>query len=586
MITLTLSSFNVLAFIYNYWFEAQRYKYSSVLSDLKYNDIFAAFCEQCTFMTQLIRNLTQSPKNDILSGLTVALALVPEAVAFSFVAGIDPLVGLYGAFMMGLVTALFGGRPGMISGATGAMAVVMVHMIQQGNEVGMSLAAPIENLGLQWLFITLLLVGGIQIMAGVFKMGKFVRLIPHPVMMGFVNGLAIVIFLSQLGLFKNTVNGETQWLVGEELWIMIGLVVLTMAIMYFLPKVTEKIPAALTAIVVVAAITIFGNIDVNTVGSFIKDGGGEGLQGSLPHLQTQLLGMFGTLQGHWGLIISTAFLLAAVGLIESLMTLNLIDEITESRGSGNRECVAQGGANILNGLFGGMGGCAMIGQSLINVESGGRGRLSGIVAALALLAFVLFGAPLIEQIPLAALVGVMFMVVIGTFAWSSFRILNKIPKADAFVLIAVSAITVWQDLAIAVIAGVIISALVFAWKNAKMIRARKRIKADGTKVYEIWGPLFFASTQVFISKFDPKNDPDKVEIDFIESRVNDHSGIEAIQNIIKKYLNLGKDLKLTHLSPECTMLLIKADPRFKNVIESSIDDPRYHVVTDLMGSEV
>ncbi len=537
-------------------------------------------------MTQLIRNLTQSPKNDILSGLTVALALVPEAVAFSFVAGIDPLVGLYGAFMMGLVTAVFGGRPGMISGATGAMAVVMVHMIQQGNEVGMSLAAPIENLGLQWLFITLLLVGGIQIMAGVFKMGKFVRLIPHPVMMGFVNGLAIVIFLSQLGLFKDTAIEGTPWLAGNDMLIMIGLVALTMAIMFFLPKITEKIPAALTAIIVVAAITIFGHIDVSTVGSFIKDGGGEGLQGSLPHFQTQLFGMLGTLQGHWSLIVSTAFLLAAVGLIESLMTLNLIDELTESRGSGNRECVAQGGANILNGLFGGMGGCAMIGQSLINVESGGRGRLSGIVAALALLGFVLFGAPLIEQIPLAALVGVMFMVVIGTFAWSSFRILHKIPKSDAFVLIAVSAITVWQDLAIAVIAGVIISALVFAWKNAKMIRARKHIKADGTKVYEIWGPLFFGSTQVFSSKFDPKNDPDKVEIDFIESRVNDHSGIEAIQNIIKKYLKLGKDLKLTHLSPECTILLIKADPRFKNVIESSIDDPRYHVVTDLMDSEV
>lgn len=535
-------------------------------------------------MTQLIQNFTSNAKNDILSGLTVALALVPEAVAFAFVAGIDPLVGLYGAFMMGLITSLFGGRPGMISGATGAMAVVMVHMIQKGNEVGASLAAPIENLGLHWLFITLLIVGFIQIMAGILKMGKFVRLIPHPVMMGFVNGLAIVIFLSQLGLFKDTATNT--WLQGGELWTMLGLVGLTMGIMFLLPKLTKKIPAALTAIIVVAALTIFGGIDVSTVGSFIRDGGGEGLQGSLPSFQTQIFNSLSTMNGHWDLIISTAFVLAAVGLIESLMTLNLIDDITETRGSGNRECVAQGGANIINGLFGGMGGCAMIGQSLINVESGGRGRLSGIVAAVALLLFILFGAPLIEQIPLAALVGVMFMVVIGTFAWSSFRILNKIPRADAFVLIAVSAITVWKDLAIAVIAGVIISALVFAWENATMIRARKRMKKDGTKVYEIWGPLFFGSTQMFNSKFDIKNDPDKVEIDFIESRVNDHSGIEAVKAIANKYLALGKSVKLTHLSPECKTLLLKADPKFSNVIESSIDDPRYHVVTDLMDSEV
>ncbi|PCI97375.1 MAG: sodium-independent anion transporter [Flavobacteriales bacterium] len=537
-------------------------------------------------MKKLILNITVNPKNDILSGLTVALALVPEAVAFSFVAGIDPLVGLYGAFMMGIVTAVFGGRPGMISGATGAMAVVMVHMIQQGNQVGLTLDIPIENLGLQWLFITLLFVGGIQILAGVFKLGKFVRLIPHPVMMGFVNGLAIVIFLSQLGLFKDTGTGGTDWLQGAEMWTMVGLVLLTMGIMFGLPKLTKKIPAALTAIIVVASITIFGNLDVGTVGSFIIEGGGTGLEGSLPTFQNQIFGLFSTLEGHWGLILSTAVILAAVGLIESLMTLNLIDEITETRGSGNRECVAQGGANILNGLFGGMGGCAMIGQSLINVDSGGRGRLSGIVAALALLAFVLFGAPLIEQVPLAALVGVMFMVVIGTFAWSSFRILNKIPVSDAIVLIAVSAITVWQDLAIAVIAGVIISALVFAWKNATMIRARKHIKEDGTKIYEIWGPLFFGSTQNFNAKFDAKNDPDNIEIDFIESKVSDHSGIEAIKNITNKYLGLGKKVKLTHLSPDCKILLLKAEPELEKIIESSIEDPRYHVVTDMMDSEV
>ena len=537
-------------------------------------------------LQKTIKNFTQNPKNDILSGLTVALALVPEAVAFAFVAGIDPLVGLYGAFMMGIVTALFGGRPGMISGATGAMAVVMVFLIQKGNQVGDALSVPLENLGLQWLFITLLIVGAIQISAGVFKLGKFVRLIPHPVMMGFVNGLAIVIFLSQLGLFKENINGEMQWMSGDTLWMMLGLVSLTMAIMYGIPKLTKKIPAALIAIVMVAAIVIFGNIEVSTVGSFIKDGGGEGLQGGLPSFQDQIFTLFYTLKGHWGLIGSTALILAAVGLIESLMTLNLIDEMTETRGSGNRECVAQGGANILNGLFGGMGGCAMIGQSIININSGGRGRLSGATAAIALLCFVLFGAPLIEQIPIAALVGVMFMVVIGTFAWSSFRILHKIPRTDAIVLIAVSAITVWQDLAIAVIAGVIMSALSFAWKSATMIRARKRIKKDGSKVYEIWGPLFFGSTTGFNSKFNVSKDPEYIEIDFIESKVGDHSGVEALRSISNKYLEAGKKVTLTHLSPDCKAMLLKWNPEFKTIIKDAIDDPRYHVVTDMMDAEV
>jgi len=537
------------------------------------------------------KNFTQNPKNDILSGLTVALALVPEAVAFAFVAGIDPLVGLYGAFMMGIVTALFGGRPGMISGATGAMAVVMVHLIQKGNEVGLTLDNPTDNLGLQWLFITLLFVGGIQILAGVFKLGKFVRLIPHPVMMGFVNGLAIVIFLSQLSLFPNAVpkdisflDNTSEWFsalfTNATFWKMMGFIGLTMGIMYGLPKLTKKIPAALVAIIVVAGITIFGGIEVSTVGSFIAEGGGKGLEGGLPTFQDQIFGFFSTLNGHWDLILSTAFILAAVGLIESLMTLNLIDEMTETRGSGNRECIAQGGANMLNGLFGGMGGCAMIGQSIINVDSGGRGRLSGAVAAIALLCFVLFGAPLIEQIPIAALVGVMFMVVIGTFAWSSFRVLRKIPLSDAIVLIAVSAITVWKDLAVAVVAGVIISALVFAWKNATMIRARKRIQPDGTKTYEIWGPLFFGSIQNFNSKFDAKNDPDNVEIDFVESRVSDHSALEAIFNLVNKYETEGKSIKLKHLSEDCKLLLRKASPKFEEVIIEDIDDPRYHLAAD------
>jgi SulP family sulfate permease len=537
-------------------------------------------------MNKLFKNFTFNPKNDILSGLTVALALVPEAVAFAFVAGIPPLVGLYGAFMMGLITALFGGRPGMISGATGAMAVVMISLILLGNSVGENLEQPIEFLGLQWLFICLLLVGLIQILAGVLKLGKFVRLIPHPVMMGFVNGLAIVIFLSQLGMFKESVEGNMQYIQGSELYIMLGLVALTMLIMFFLPKLTKKVPSALVAIVVVAAITILGGLDVSTVGSFIRDGGGTGLEGSLPSFQPQIFGLFETLDGHWGTLVSTAFLLAAVGLIESLMTLNLVDDITETRGSGNRECVAQGGANLVNGLFGGMGGCAMIGQSIINVNSGGRGRLSGITAALALLAFILFGAPLIEQIPIAALVGVMFMVVIGTFAWSSFRVLNKMPLSDALVLIAVSAITVWKDLAIAVIAGVIISALVFAWENATRIRARKTITKDGVKIYEIWGPLFFGSVQAFTSKFDPKTDPQKIQIDFMESRVSDHSGVEALRNMANKYLDQGKEISLTHLSPECINLLLKRNPEFETIIERSIEDPRYHVATDLMDAEV
>ena len=536
-------------------------------------------------MKPFLHHFTIDPKNDILSGLTVALALIPEAVAFAFIAGIDPLVALYGAFMMGLITSLFGGRPGMISGATGAMAVVMVHMIQQGNQVGLSLAEPIENLGLQWLFITLLLVGGIQITAGVFRLGKFARLIPHSVMMGFVNGLAIVIFLSQLGMFQTNNNGSISWLTGNSLYTMVALVVLTMGIMYGLPKFTKKIPAALTAILIVAAITIFGDIEVSTVGSFIRDGGGEGLQGSLPSFQSGLFAFVTTLDGHWGLIISTAFLLAAVGLIESLMTLNLIDEMTERRGSGNRECVAQGGANVLNGLFGGMGGCAMIGQSIININSGGRGRLSGVVASIALLCFILFGASMIEQIPIAALVGVMFMVVVGTFAWSSFRIINKIPRSDAFVLILVSAVTVWQDLAIAVIVGVIISALVFAWKNATMIRIRKRMKEDGTKVYAVWGPLFFGSVLNFNTKFMVKDDPDKVEIDFIESKISDHSGVEAIQALANRYLERGKKLRLTHLSPDCIKILMTMDPKLEEIIDRSIDDPRYYVVTDKVDIE-
>ncbi len=522
---------------------------------------------------EFIRKRSSNAKNDILSGLTVALALVPEAVAFAFVAGVDPLVGLYAAFMIGLITSVFGGRPGMISGATGALAVVMVTLVARGNAMG----AEGDELGLYYLFLTVILMGVIQVLAGVFKLGKFVRLIPHPVMMGFVNGLAIVIFLSQLSMFMTSENGEMVWMQGASLWTMIGLVGLTMAIMFGLPQITKKLPEALVAILVVSAIVIFGDLEVATVGSFIRDGGGEGLKGGLPLPQWAIFEKiplnFETLK----FIGPYALILAAIGLIESLMTLNLIDELTETRGNSNKECIAQGGANILTGLFGGMGGCAMIGQSIINIKGGGRGRLSGIVAALALLGFILFASGLIEQVPISALVGVMFMVVIGTFAWSSFRIINKIPKTDVFVLILVSSMTVFFDLAIAVISGVIVSALVFSWENAKRIRARKRIKEDGTKVYEIWGPLFFGSIKTFNDKFDVKNDPQSVEIDFVESRVSDHSAIEAISNLVNKYKEEGKTIHLKHLSQDCKILLYKSSPLFKDIIIEAIDDPRYHL---------
>ncbi|MCK0110263.1 SulP family inorganic anion transporter [Flavobacteriaceae bacterium S0825] len=542
-------------------------------------------------MTEFIRRRTANAKNDILSGLTVALALVPEAVAFAFVAGVDPLVGLYAAFMIGLITSIFGGRPGMISGATGALAVVMVALVAKGNAMG----AEGEQLGLYYLFATVILMGFIQMLAGVFKLGKFVRLIPHPVMMGFVNGLAIVIFLAQLKMFPTLVPEDISfwgdmgtWFrelfnslaTNGKFWIMLGLIGVTMSIMFGLPKLTKKVPEALVAILVVSAIVIFGDIDVATVKSFIVEGSGgkvEGLKGGLPEFQTDIFSKVPFNLETIVFIGPYALILAAIGLIESLMTLNLIDDLTETRGNTNRECLAQGGANIVTGLFGGMGGCAMIGQSIINIKGGGRGRLSGIVAALALLAFILFASGLIEQVPIAALVGVMFMVVIGTFAWSSFRIMNKIPRTDLFVLILVSGLTVLFDLAIAVIAGVIVSALVFSWENAKRIRARKRMREDGTKIYEIWGPLFFGSITAFNEKFDVKNDPDHVEIDFVESRVSDHSAIEAIFALVNKYKDAGKSVKLKHLSEDCKILLYKSSPMFRDVIVEAIDDPRYHL---------
>jgi len=506
-----------------------------------------------------------SIKDDVLSGLTVALALVPEAVAFAFVAGISPIVGLYGAFMMGLVTSIFGGRPGMISGATGALAVVMVHLVSEGNTLGGD-----SSMGLQYLFATLILAGIIQTAAGLFKLGKFVRMIPHSVMLGFVNGLAIVIFLSQLGMFKS--NG--QWLEGQDMVYMIGLVTLTMAIMVFLPMLTKKVPAALTAIIVVSLIVIFGGIETETVKSFIVGSGGEGIKAGLPSFNIPLISLsWETLK----FISPYALILAAIGLIESLMTLNLIDELTETRGSGNRECVAQGGANIINGFFGGMGGCAMIGQSIINIKSGGRGRLSGIVAALALLCFILFASTYIEMVPIAALVGVMFMVVIGTFAWSSLKVWNKVPLADVIVIVLVTGLTVMFDLAIAVLAGVIVSSLVFSWENAKRIRARKFVDEHGVKHYEIYGPLFFGCVELFNSKFDVVNDPKEIIIDFKESRIMDQSAIECINKLSEKYIKNGKSVHLRHLSKDCIKLIKRAD---KICDVNLLEDPDYFVAID------
>ncbi len=505
-----------------------------------------------------------SAKSDVLSGLTVALALVPEAVAFAFVAGVSPIVGLYGAFMMGIVTALFGGRPGMISGATGAMAVVMVSLVKEGTALGGTGA------GLQYLFATLLLAGALQVGAGLLRLGKFVRMIPSPVMMGFVNGLAIVIFLSQLGMFK--VGGA--WLSGLPLATMLGLTGLTMGIMWGLPKLTRQVPAALAAIVVVTLLVVFGGVATPTVASFVAAGGGQGIAAGLPSFDVPVVPLsFETL----GFIAPYAAILAAIGLIESLMTLNLVDELTETRGDANRECIAQGAGNIVNGFFGGMGGCAMIGQSIINIKSGGRGRLSGIVAAVALLGFILFGAPLIEQVPIAALVGVMFMVVIGTFAWNSFRIWNKVPVADLLVMATVTAVTVAHDLAVAVLTGVVVSALVFAWENALRIRARKHVDAHGIKHYEIFGPLFFGSTTLFASKFDVAGDPDEVIVDFAESRITDQSAIEAINKLADRYHQAGKTLHLRHLSADCIRLIRRAEEICEvNVLE----DPDYFVAID------
>jgi len=491
-------------------------------------------------------------KTEVLSGLTVAMALIPEAVAFALIAGLSPLTGLYAAFVMGLVTSILGGRPGMISGATGAVAVVI--------------AALALSHGVEYVFATVILAGLIQVLAGVLKLGKLMRLVPHPVIFGFVNGLAIIIFMSQLEQFKTS---EGAWMAGNSLYLMLGLVLLTMLIIWGLPKITKAVPSSLAAILTIFGVVAFFGLDTRTVGDIAS------IQGSFPPFHIPMVPF--TMETLL-VIFPYAGIMAGVGLIESLLTLNIIDEITETRGSGNKEAVAQGTANILSGLFSGMGGCAMIGQSLINVSAGARARLSGIVASVMLLVFIMFGAGLVEKLPMAALTGLMIMVSIGTFEWASLKTFNKMPPSDIFVMVLVTGITaVLHNLALAVLIGVIIAALVFAWDNAKRIRARKRIDEDGVKHYEIYGPLFFGSVAVFNEKFDVLNDPDEVIIDFEESRVVDMSAIEALNKITERYRKVGKKVHLHHLSPDCRKLLKNAE----EIIDVNVaEDPTYRLVVD------
>ena len=489
---------------------------------------------------------------ELLAGLTVALALVPEAVAFAFVAGVHPLVGLYAAFLVGLVTALIGGRPGMISGATGALAVVMVSLVSQH--------------GVEYLFATVVLMGLLQLLAGAMQWGKFIRLVPHPVMLGFVNGLAIVIFLAQMGQFREP-GGSGAWLAGGPLALMLGLVVLTMAIIWVMPRITRVVPAPLAGIAVVAALVIGLGLDVPRVGDMAS------IQGGLPafHLPAVPLDWH-TLE----IIVPYAVILAAIGLIESLLTLNLVGDMTGQRGGASQECLAQGAANVLTGFFGGMGGCAMIGQSMINVKSGARTRIAGIAAALFLLLFILVAAPLIELIPLAALVGVMFMVVIGTFAWNSLRILRRVPLTDAFVIVLVTVVTVYKDLAVAVVVGVIVSALAYAWNNARRIHATRYDSPEGARVYQVQGPLFFGSSDGFIELFDVEGDPGAVIVDFAGSRVVDQSALQAIEAVAARYEAAGKTVTLRHLSRDCHRLLTKAG----HLMVDSDDDPDYQLAVD------
>ena len=491
---------------------------------------------------------------EVLSGLTVAMALIPEAVAFALIAGLSPLTGLYAAFVVGLVASVFGGRPGMISGATGAVAVVV--------------AALAISHGPEYIFATVVLAGVLQLLAGLMKLGKLMRLVPQPVIFGFVNGLAIIIGGSQLAQFK---DDSGAWLVREELLVFGGLTLLSMAIIAFLPKWTKKVPAGLTAIVVVFGFAAALGIDTKTVGDLAS------IQGGFPPFHLPAVPL--TLET-LTIIFPYAAVVAGVGLIESLLTLNILDEITGTRGHGNRECVAQGAANVLSGLFSGMGGCAMIGQSLINVSSGARARLSGIVAAVMLLVFIVFGAPLIERLPMAALTGLMIMVAIGTFEWASLRTFRRMPASDVFIMVLVTLVTAFlHNLALAVLIGVVVAALVFAWDNAIRIRARKRIDENGWKHYELYGPLFFGSTTVFAEKFDVQGDPEHVVLDFAESRVVDMSAIEALNRVTSRYAQAGKKVHLRHLSGDCRALVDKA----QSIIEvNHYEDPTYKVVSDAL----
>lgn len=508
-------------------------------------------------------------KIEILSGLTVALALVPEAIAFALIPGFSPLTGLYAAFVLCFITAILGGRPGMISGATGAVAVIFIGLILQLKETFPGIEP--EQI-LQYVFATVIIAGILQILAGLLRLGKFIRLVPHPVMFGFVNGLAIIIFMAQFPNFYDKSSGGLLSTV--PFIIMLGLTLLTMLIIWGLPKLTKAVPSSLVAIIVVSCIVIFGGIDTLTVADTITPG--ESIRGGFPPLSIPNLPLtFETFQ----IVFPFAAIVAGVGLIESLLTLNIVDEITESRGSGNKECIAQGTANIFSGFLSGMGGCAMIGQSLINTSSGARARLSGITAAVMLLVFIMFGSALIERLPMAALVGLMFMVAIGTFEWASFKTFNKMPKSDVVVMILVTLITaITHNLAVAVILGVIISALAYSWENAKRIRARKHVDEEtGTKYYEIYGPLFFGSTTAFSAKFDVQNDPEDVVIDFAESRVVDMSAIEALNKITERYTKVGKKVHLKHLSEDCRNLLKNAN----DIIDVNVlEDPTYKVVID------
>lgn len=503
-------------------------------------------------------------KDDTLSGLTVALALVPEAIAFSFAAGVAPLVGLWAAVFMGFITASFGGRPGMISGATGAIAVVVAKAVQYGDAQG-------EGLGLQYLFATVMLAGIIQVVFGLLRLGRFIRLVPHPVMIGFVNGLAIVILMAQFGSFKSP---DGAWLPTEQLLLMGGLVVLTMAIIQFFPKITKAVPSTLVAIVFVGTLSYFW-LGSKTVADVLFEGtGSRDLSGAfpIPQIPTGIVWNMANIK----VIVGAAFTVAMVGIIESLMTLQLIDDLTETRGHGNRECIAQGGANFMSGLFGGMGGCAMIGQSLINIKSGGRGRLSGIVAAVALASFIMVGGPVIGQIPTAALVGVMFMVVIGTFEWSSLSTFGRVPHSEIFVIVCVTLITVFMhNLALAVFVGVILSALVFAWESAKHVRLRPEDRSDGSRVYNLQGLLYFGSVREFTERLSPLKDPEEVVIDFREARVCDYSSLEALNVLTERYKKAGKRVRLRHLSPECQKLLRSAEPLVS--VEVAEDDPHYTI---------